>query len=373
MAGIFRPDQLAESGIRAIGDFSKRFYQSEKKRAKARAELAYFGEKKAEKVVTQWYAYNTALCELVNDKFDLRAEDLVKDHYHWINYHGLHEVDKVEQISTGFNLDRLTIRRVLDTTQRPKVESYDHYIHFSVKSIVPDEEENLETEQISFILGDHYVITFQEAVNDTFGDIRQKMRDDIGFIRKRSADYLLTQLLDAILDYYFMEMEKLTQATTEVELQLAENPEKEVLISLENYRKNAQLIKKSLVPLKEVLQSREILESPLFHKSNRRFIADLHNITTSALEEIDALMKALESLTNIYFASQSQKMNEIMKMLTLVATIFIPLTFIAGIYGMNFNYMPELAYRMGYPLVLFFMLLVAIGMLFYFRRKGWFK
>ncbi len=215
------------------------------------------------------------------------------------------------------------------------------------------------------------MITFQELVGDHFDDIRDKMKNDIGFIRKRSCDYLLNQLLDAILDNFFDTLEKMNEEIIALEKEIYSNPTKTSLILLESQKTAAQLIKKSLNPMKEALQSLLNNNSKLINKENLKFFRDLASSTTTAIEEADAILRSLEGLSNIYFASLSQNMNEVMKVLTTVATIFIPLTFIAGIYGMNFEYIPELSYRYGYFITWGIMLLVTLGMIIYFKKKKW--
>ncbi len=290
---------------------------------------------------------------------------------YWLNVHGIHEVDLVEKIGQTLNLERLTIRQLLDTTQRPKVDDYDDYVFFSVNSILKNESQQLNIEHLSFVLGKNYVLSFQEELGDHFDHIRYKMRENLGLVRKRECDFLLFQMLDAILDNYFETIDIINHEVTLVEKETISNPKQSTLLLIEKNKKDVDKIKKSLSPFKEALTNILKDRTHFINKRNRKYYRDLKNSCMNAIEEANATYTALESLTNIYFSSLSQKMNETMKVLTTVATIFIPLTFIAGIYGMNFEHMPELKWRYGYYTIWGVMIGVMIGMVIYFRRKKW--
>jgi magnesium transporter len=280
-------------------------------------------------------------------------------------------VDLIEKISNKLELERLTIRQIVDTTQRPKVEDYDHYIYFGVKSVLRGENHQLHIEQLSFVLGKNYVASFQEEHGDHFDHIRNKMREDLGQIRKRECDFLLFQLLDAILDNYFETLDHVNHEVRLIEKETISNPRQSTLLLIEKSKKDVDKIKKSLSPFKDALVN--IMEDRTHYitKRNRKYFRDLKNSCMNAIEEASSTQAALESLTNIYFSSLSHKMNETMKVLTTVATIFIPLTFIAGIYGMNFDYMPELRWHYGYFGVWGLMVVIVIGMIVYFKTRKW--
>ncbi len=369
---VTRPDKLLLAGLRTIGSYSRSLYAHEKADAKAKAELTFFGEKHLEEVETQLFTYNEKECTRIDNTttFDFQSKS-GEDLRHWLNFHGIHEVPLIEDAGQAVPLDRLTIRQILDTTQRPKVEEYDEYLFFNIKSILSTEDEDAHVEHLSFVLGDSMVISFQEEKGDHFETIRTKMSEGVGFIRQRSSDYLLSQLIDAILDNYFETLEKFREKLEQLAVEVISSPTNTTLLSLETFKRNAQIVKKSLTPLREALNT--LLEDrPKFiREENLKFFRDLYHSTNGALDEIDETQKSVESLTNIYFANLSQKMNETMKVLTTVATLFIPLTFIAGIYGMNFEYMPELQYRYGYFVTWGVMVLTTLGMLWYFRRRKW--
>ena len=327
---------------------------------------------KMDNVQSQLYNYDldNVLVQENMSKFEfLKEED--KEKTSWLNFHGIHDAEIIQRIGKVIDLDRLTITQILDTTQRPKVEEYDHYLFFSVKSILKGEQGRLKMEQLSFILGSNYLVSFQEETSDHFEGIRNKLMEGLGFARKKKSDYLLGQLLDAILDNYFETIDQINHEVSLIENEAIKNPDKSTLILLETHKFSAQVIKKALRPFKEALTNIISGHANLINNDNMKYYRDLANSSMAAMEEIDATLKTLDGLTNIYFASQSQKMNETMKVLTTVATIFIPLTFIAGIYGMNFENMPELKHPNGYFYALGSMGIIFVGMLVFFKVKKW--
>ncbi len=369
---IVRPDKLIMTGLKTLGSQTMDLYSEEKSRAKEKGEITFIGKQKIEEVKTQLYRYNNNEIEIKSDFEDFDFFNKAsKKHIHWLNIHGLHNVDLIEKLGKAISLDRITIRQALDTTLRPKVEEYDNYIFFSVKSILKNAEGELIIEQLSFVLGGNYVISLQEEPADHFDHIRNKIVENLGLVRRRGTDFLLHQLLDAVLDNYFQTIEVLNKETSVLEKVILTNPSQESLILLEQMKGSTEMIKKSLSPFKDSLKA--ILNRPktFIKEENSRYFQDLMNNCSSAIEEIESTAKSLDSLTNIYFSSLSQKMNETMKVLTTVATIFIPLTFIAGIYGMNFKNMPELEYPNGYFIALGGMAIVFVGMLIYFKKKKW--
>lgn len=374
-----KPDKIILQGIKSLTNITGsitgidfNFYSRIKSEAKGKSELTFIGKKKMEEVRLQLFKYNNKEyieSSGINDFEKIEKEDTSNNY--WLNLHGIHDVDLMEKIGKSLALERLTIRHLIDTTQRPKVDDYDDYIFFSVKSILKNEENQLKIEQLSFVLGKNYVLSFQEEKGDHFDHIRNKLREDLGLIRKRECDFLLFQLLDAILDNYFETLDLINHEVTLVEKETILNPKQSTLLLIEKNKKDVDKIKKSLSPFKEALTNILKDRTHFIDKKNRKYFRDLKNSCTNAIEEANATYAALESLTNIYFSSLSQKMNETMKVLTTVATIFIPLTFIAGIYGMNFENMPELKWKYGYFIIWGIMFIVLGGMIVYFKRKKW--
>lgn len=369
---LVRPDKLLLKGIRTLSSLSHNLYANQKSEAKAKAELTFIGRKKMDQVQNQLYEYNLDMQSKKENLSDFNIlKSAISDKNYWLNFHGIHDVEIIERVGQVLDLDRLTVRQILDTTQRPKVEVEEAYIYLSIKSILKETLGELKVEQMSFILGSNYVITFQEEKGDHFSNIRYKIKEGVGFIRKKSSDYLLSQLLDAILDNYFETIDKINEEISILEKVILKNPDENTALAIEGHKSSAQILKKSLGPYKEALLNILNGNTKLIKKENVRYFKDLTNSVVSAIEEIDSLQKTLEGLTNIYFASLSQKMNAIMKVLTTVATIFIPLTFIAGIYGMNFDHMPELHYKYGYFIIWGVMVIITIFMIIYFKRKRW--
>lgn len=371
---LMRPDKLLFSGLKTLTDITLapvNMFTDLKAQAKGKAEITFIGVKKQDEVAIQLFTFNEKESTESTEKSVAPMKSLIGKHKYWLNIHGLHEVDLIQELAEITNLDRLSVRQLLDTTQRPKVEEFDHYLFFSIKSMLLTSENEIDSEQLSFVLSENFVISFQEKESDHFDDIRAKIREGIGFVRKRSVDYLLIQLLDAIIDNYFETIEDINEDVMKLENEVYNNPQKETLIKLEKLKKLADLIKKSLNPFKEAVNYILNNRTSFFHKQNIKYVHDLSMSCSNAIEEADSTSRSLESLTNIYYASLSQKMNETMKVLTTVATIFIPLTFIAGIYGMNFQYMPELEYRYGYFVVWGVMLITLVGMVIYFKKKNW--
>lgn len=371
-SNLVKPNKLIKKGLQTLGSFSLNLYTSQKTQAKTKAELTFIGEKKMEKTQNQLFKYNSSEYFLKEQFQDFQIlKTSAENKNYWLNFHGIHDARVIEGVGEKLNIDRLVIRQILDTTLRPKVEEDKDYLSLNIKSILKKEADKLHTEQISFVLGANHVISFQEERGDHFQSIRHRIKENVGFIRKRTSDYLLVQLLDAILDNYFETIEIINQEISTLEKIILQNPDEQTVLTLETHKRSAQIIKKALGPFREVIQNILNSDTNLLRKENIRYYKDLANSSTSAMEEIDSTLKTLEGLANIYFASLSTKMNEIMKVLTLVATIFIPLTFIAGIYGMNFDYMPELRYRYGYFVIWGVILFISALMFIYFRRKRW--
>lgn len=374
-----KPDKIILQGLKSLTNITGNitgidfnFYSKIRSEAKGKSELTFIGQKKVEKVQLQLFTYNEHECneeDTVSDFSTINPDE--KKYNYWLNLHGIHDVKLIETIGTSMAFERLTVRQIIDTTQRPKVDDYDEYIFFSIKSILKNNDHQLKIEQLSFIMGKNYVASFQEEVGDHFEHIRNKLREDLGLIRKRGSDFLLFQLLDAILDNYFETMDSINHEVALLERETLTNPKQSTLLLIEKIKKDVDKIKKSLSPFKEALTNILKDRTQFIDKRNRKYFRDLKNSCTNAIEEGNATYASLESLASIYFSSLSQKMNETMKVLTTVATIFIPLTFIAGIYGMNFENMPELKWHYGYFAVWGLMLLILAGMILYFKRKKW--
>jgi len=290
----------------------------------------------------------------------------------WINIDGIHQVDIVENIGRHFELHPLIMEDIMNTEQRPKMEDFERYIYIVLKMLYYDEKENeTKIEQVSLILGENFVISFQEMEGDIFDHIRQRIRNGKGRIRKMRADYLAYSLLDAIVDKYFIILEKLGEKIEGMEEDLVSNPKPEILHEIHRMKREMIFLRKSVWPLREVINGLERGESSLIQESSRIYLKDVYDHTIQVIDTVETFRDMVSGMHDTYLSVISNRMNEVMKVLTIIATIFIPLTFIAGIYGMNFKFMPELEWRWAYFAVWFVIVVIAIFMLIFFRRKKW--
>jgi magnesium transporter len=285
---------------------------------------------------------------------------------------GVHQLEIIEKVGKQLKIHPLVLEDIMHTGQRPKMEDYENYLFLVLKMLQYNEQENeTKTEQISIIIGSNYVISFQEGEGDVFGLIRERIRTNRGRTRKMGADYLAYSLVDAIVDNYFMVLEKVGEQIEDIEDALIKNPTPEVLHSLHRLKRELIFLRKSVWPLREVISKLERWESPLIDKSIDIFLRDVYDHTIQVIDAVETFRDMLSGMLDIYLSSLSNRMNEIMKVLTIITTIFIPLTLISGIYGMNFRFMPELQAPLAYPIVLLTMFLIGIIMIIYFKRRKW--
>ena len=335
--------------------------------------LVHVGEKKIEKTRIRIIDYDeTNLQEreakTIEECFPFKEEPTTT----WINIDGLHEVDIIEKLGKQFDIHPLILEDILHTGQRPKIENLESYIYIVLKMLFYDEkEEEIKEEQLSLLLGSNYVISFQEIVGDVFKHVRERIRGGKMRIRKRKADYLTYALIDAVVDNYFIILEKLGDKIEALESELLEDPKPETVQSIYSLKRKLISLRKSIWPLREVVNSFEKEDSSLIQESTSPYLRDVHDHTIQVIDTIETFRDMVSGMLDIYLSSVSNRMNEVMKVLTIIATIFIPLTFIAGIYGMNFEFMPELKWHWSYPVVWVVMILIIVFMITYFRRKKW--
>jgi len=335
--------------------------------------LVHVGEVKAEKTKISLVDYDETQFQekevkTVEECFPFKATPTVT----WINIDGVHEVDIIEKLGKHFDLHPLILEDIVHTEQRPKMEDFGSYIFIVLKMLSYNEKEDeLNVEQVSLVLGSNFVISFQECEGDVFQPVRERIRKGKGRIRKMGADYLAYALVDAIVDNYFIVLEKLGEVIEDVEEDLVKKPTPETLQTIHNLKREAISLRKSVWPLREVVSGLERAETPLIHETIKIYLRDVYDHTIQVIDTIESFRDMISGMLDIYLSSISNRMNEVMKVLTIFASIFIPLTFIAGVYGMNFAFMPELAWRWGYPAILIVMALVGISLLLYFRRKRW--
>lgn len=336
--------------------------------------LVHVGEKKASRVVIRVWAYNAD--ELIEKELETVEECLIfKDKPKmnvWINVDGLDRIEVIEKLGAYFGIHPLTLEDVLNTEQRPKMEDYGSYIYTVLKMILLDpEKEELIIDQVSIILGSNYILSFQEREGDVFDPIRERLRNPNYRLRKLGVDYLAYGLIDAIIDNYFVILEHFGEKIERLEDELIVNQTPEILHKVQRYRRIMIVLRKSVWPLRELISGLQKIESDLIQKSTQVYLRDIYDHTIQIIDAIEAFRDILSSLLDLYLSSVSNRMNDIMKILTIIATIFIPLTFIAGIYGMNFKYMPELEWKWGYPAILILMVLLGVLMYSYFKKKKW--
>ena len=289
----------------------------------------------------------------------------------WLNVDGLHKASIIKSLGASFDLHPLVMEDILNTDQRAKIEDYDGYLFIVLKMLSFDEsDQQIHSEQLSLVLGEHFVLSLQEHQGDVFDGVRQRLRTGRR-VRFMNSDYLAYALIDAVVDHYFTLLERLGEQVEALEDQVVTNPTPETLGKIHHFKREMLLLRKSIWPLRETLSRLYRDESPLISASTQPFLRDVHDHTMHIMETIDTLRELLVSLLDLYMSSVSNRMNEVMKVLTIIATLFMPLTFIAGVYGMNFEHMPELAWPIAYPAVMLFMLTTAGSLLFWFRRKHW--
>lgn len=289
----------------------------------------------------------------------------------WINVDGVHDVALIEHLGDLLGLHPLILEDLVEVNQRPKLEEYEAHLFIVLKMLNYDGKDNLSVEQVSLILGNHFVISFQEHAGDVFEPVRDHLRESKGRIRKGGADYLAYALIDIVVDHYFAVIEQLGERIETLEEDLLSNPSPEILHVVNRLKRDVLFLRKSVWPLREVISGVQRSESKLFDKKTLVYLRDVYDHTIQVVDMIETFRDFLLGLTDLYLSSLSQKMNEIMKFLTIIGTIFIPLTFIAGIYGMNFKTMPGITWRYGYPVVMGLMVLIGVALLVYFRRKRW--
>ncbi len=290
----------------------------------------------------------------------------------WININGLSRTEAIEKIGLHYKLHPLILEDIANTQQRPKIDEYDEYLFVVLKMLYFDQDEKLSIEHISFVLGKNYVITFQEADGDVFDGIRNRIRTGKGKIRTSGSDYLLYALMDAVVDNYFSLIEVMGNKIEELEDDLfEEKPNDDITYDIQSLKKEILRIRRAVFPLREVVNRIEKSDHTLITEKTQFYLRDLYDHIIQVSENIEIYRDMIWGLMDMYMTTISNKMNEVMKVLTIIATIFIPLTFIAGIYGMNFENIPELHHKNGYFILWGVMIFIFVGLLYYFKRRKW--
>lgn len=295
----------------------------------------------------------------------------------WINLDGLDEKSIIQKIGDRFNLHSLLIEDIISDHQ-PKIEEYDDYLFFTLKMLYRIELNQIDYEQISFVLGKDFLLSFQEKEGDLFGSLRDRIKLDQGRIRKKKADYLLYRLVDIIVDNYYNVLDAIGQQIEGIEEEIYKNSSEQQFKKIQKLKKELIFLRKALYPLRDAMSKLIKDESGFIDPANQRYYADVYDHVVHLIDSLDTYKDLTSGLMDIYINTLNSRMNEVMKVLTIISTIFIPLTFVVGVYGMNFNTeispwnMPELNSAYGYPVVMGVMLLIVVGMIRYFKFKKWF-
>ena len=335
--------------------------------------LVYTGdqEKKEVRITLFDYDENKCLerqCKTVDEALLLTSKTGIT----WINIDGLHDVNNIEQIGKVYRVHPLAQEDILNISQRAKCDFYDQNIFIVLKMLrYDDQKRTVKSEQVSLVLGDNYVISFQERVGDVFDGIRDRIRFSKGRIRKMSADYLTYAILDAIVDNYFAILENLGENINELQEKLIQQPSKDLLREINTIKRELLFLRKSIWPLRELVNSLFKSESDLINDATALYFRDLYDHTIQIIDTVETYRDMASGMMEMYLSSLSNRMNEVMKTLTIIATIFMPLSFIAGVYGMNFKNIPELDWQYSYFVFWGLIVILFISMSVYFKRKKW--
>ncbi len=336
--------------------------------------LVFSGERKMEKPRIRCFDYTKSeLKEMevstIDEVFPLARK---ADSVTWVNIDGIHDVELFKAIQKRFEIHPLMLEDVLNPTTRPKFEAQENHALIILKSIRFDKDKrNILLEQLSFILGPNYVLSFQERPGNFFDSVRDRLRNSKGRIRNQGADYLCYALVDAVVDNYYKLPEALSETVEVIEAKVLSKAEPEDLEAIYNLKREIVLLDRAIWPVLELVNGMRKGESELISEGLGPFLQDLSDHAQQLISSIQAIREMAANLQDLYMSTVSNSMNQVMKVLAIVATIFIPLTFIAGIFGMNFEFMPELKARYGYFITLGIMVVTAAGMIFYFKRKKW--
>lgn len=336
--------------------------------------LLYTGERKKNGITITLIDYDTqSFEEHTLKRMDECLPYKLKPTITWVNFDGVHDPAMLEKLSEGFGIHRLVIEDLMNIVQRPKCEDFGDYLFIVLKMLSYDEKENkIIPEQISIILGQKFLLSFQEdSKRDIFHLVRDHLHNGNGKIRKMDTDYLAYTLLDTLVDNYFIILEKLGERIDSLEEELMIRPGKIVIEQLYQLKRELLFLHKAVWPLREVISSLVRRESPLIHEVTVPYLLDVYDHAVQAIDSVEIYREMLTTMLDLYVSNVSYRTNEIMKMLTIIATIFMPLTFLAGIYGMNFKHMPELEWEYGYLLIWMIMIGLGAVMLIYFKRKKW--
>ncbi|MCS6897288.1 MAG: magnesium/cobalt transporter CorA [Nitrospira sp.] len=333
--------------------------------------LVHIGEKRAETIEITLFSYSASHCDerVVVDPHELQppADETVM----WVNVGGVHKVDLLEAFGKQFGLHPLLLEDIANTDQRPKLDDYERHLFLVMKMLTVGEGGETLVEQVSFVIGRNYVISFQEDGADVFRPVRDRLRAGKGRLRANGADYLLYALVDAVVDQYFAVLESLGEKIESLQERVVADPNPDTLKDIHALKRQLLFVRRAVWPLREVINSLSRSDCPYLQTATAVFFRDVYDHVVQIVDTIETLREIVSASLDIYLSSVSYRLNAVMRILTVITTVFMPLSFIAGIYGMNFEYMPELKWKWGYPVTIGIMVTVAAGMLIGFRRRKW--
>lgn len=332
--------------------------------------LIYTGEQHVNEVSLELMQFNEE--ELHESKCNTeQLSELKKEGFTtWLNVVGLHDIDIIQKVGEAFNIHNLALEDILNMNQRPTFDEYDDHFFMAAK-MFRTAQETIISGQFSMIVGEGYIITFQEKPGDIFDGVRGRLRNTKGRIRSRKSDYLAFALIDVVVDHYMAIIEEYGDEINEQEAQLLGDFKKEMLSDLNLSKKEVNYLRRYARPLRDTVLAFNKSDLAIIDKRTRPFLKDLNDHITHVTETIDVYRETINDNLNTYHTHMTNKLNDVLKVLTIFSVVFIPLTFMAGIYGMNFEHMPELSYQYSYPIFWAAIVVVAVGMILYFKRKNW--
>ena len=333
--------------------------------------LVHIGEKKTDKVTITVFNYAGSRCDEHQDVLLDTLAPPTDESVTWVNIGGIHRMEVLESLGKQFQLHPLLLEDIANTDQRPKLDDYETCLFFVLKMLSVNERQDIVVEQVSLVFGRNFVLSFQENGSDVFSPVRDRLRGNKGRLRHAGADYLLYALVDSIVDQYFAVVEVLGEKIEVLQDLVVSDPNPETLRQIHALKGQLLFLRRAVWPLREATNNFSRSECPFLQESTKVFFRDVYDHVVQIVDTIETLREMVSASLDIYLSSISYRLNAVMKVLTIITTIFMPLTFIVGIYGMNFEHMPELKWEWGYPMVLGIILVIAIAMLGFFKRKKW--
>lgn len=356
--------------LKVVGRLVRR---TPKKPGSAPGTLVHTGPRKVERIRISFLDYDAEHLheeevDSIRECFPLKETPTVS----WINVDGLHDLELIRNLGEHFGFHPLVLEDLVSVGQRPKLEEHEDYLYIVLHMLSFDgDTKRVESEQLSLLVGSSYVFSFQERVGDVFDPVRERIRSAAGRIRGQGPDYLAYALMDAVVDGYYAVLERVGDEIEDLDLEVMEEPEQATLRRIHDLKREMLVIRRAVWPLRDVMSQLLRSDHPWITSDTKVFFRDVYDHAVQSLDTVETLRDLASGLTDLYLSAVGQRQNEVMKVLTIMASIFIPLTFVAGVYGMNFQHMPELALTWAYPAVLALMAAVAGAMTWYFRRKGW--